>query len=799
MMKIFRDQICRRLKPASDKIEKTGFAWTQNSARMKHIILCALVFGMLGLMFFGVQGGYARDIRSNELEVSIREFTRSDEVFATNGLIVPSGLYVQEWSSGWITDWDGWAVGAHNRVYGTSVQSDGHAWPIYNMLANLPTGKKAIIGFSPKNNTKNCWFGMWSQYYTNTKYSPIQLIDEKGKPASRQCGGESIDKAVNFLDQDVQDNIKAKVKDFVEYYTNNSPYKDKVAGFEFASGVNLEGTPWVHPLDGTITDPGHEAERGLEKTTYMKAYTGTVWAEYNLAFAHWVDDALENAGSNKIAYFNYTQTWPDEDAWQKVIHCIGGESNDLCPDPTGEGSPITSGRIGLKYSGLAADTLTGGSKLGVCSWYDPDLGWFWGDWWKMMRWAKSKGLSTAWEFNNDHAKAPLDQVYSDERAHLRHSLAMALNYGADVILIYQANADQTDILEWASHYVGKDVDATLDQPVWIMMREAIEDNNEEVQNNFDANSISDPEDIPTSGYPYGNDGFVCKDNQDDDCSCGHDVETAFGLTSDDVNGMDDTSFGKVMVDSTLYGATARRPTSDQIKFAVDDDYWGNDTQAKIMVRYKLIGNHPVLKYWRKDTGNLATLPNNNHTPVPNTSDWYEATFIADQPYFGDGNTHGYDFAIDSSSGGLDWIDYVEVARQNVTPPPTPPPTPTPTPTPTPEPVPFFHERMETAPPGGFSSWYVANGASLTRVSDQKLEGSYAWKCAEGSQLQNWPECAATYVLPSPQNQLTVQYAVRVKEAVTQLGPALWTSNGYLWPYFDLSNQIAPLLHHISLW
>lgn len=786
-MKVFRERIPLRIKPVADgKMMETRSDSEQYLSSFKHIILCALILGMMGVMILGVQG-YARGNWAGETETSRQRHAGHRILAVTGTLTPPAGLYVQEWypdpttsPTPWPPAWSDWAEGAEQRVPMTSILSGGNAYAIDRMLENLPEGKTAIIGFSPKNNTKDCYFGMWDQYYTDLAYTPLRLKNANGEDTSRTCGGVEIETAVDLLNPIVQGHIRAKIEAFVDYYTNQSAYKDKVAGFEFASGTNLEGTPWVHPTYHTKTDDGYEFERKYEKLTYEDAYTGTEWAEYNLAFAHWIDDALENAGSDKIAYINYTQTWPSISAWQDVIHCIGGETRVLCPDEDGEYSPITSGYIGLKHSGLAADTLTGGSYEG-CSWYKSEPGDFWGDWWKMMSWARGKGIPTNWEFNNDMAVEPLDEVYGNEAAHVRNSLGMALSYGADVILIYQDNQEHRNILEWASSYTGQSIDASLERPVWIMLREAIEDIIEE---GFDdiKNEISDPEDVNGDG---GLDGYSCAQNGVS-CSCGHDVQAGFGIQVDLPNGIGDTSWGEVAIDDTVYGASARRANNGQLlKFEVNDNYMLGASQAEIVVIYRMEGSHPEVQYWYNDgiTQGEVTITSTN--TVDKGDGWWEATFIADDPDFSN-SSHEYDFMIDSK-WGLDWIDFVSVARHDTPPTPTPEATPTRTPTPTPEPAPDFREQMEGAPIGQFDSHRLINGATLTQ-DDERLEGDFSWKCAEGNQLQNWPECEVSKNLPTPQDHLVVEYTVRIDSA-TQLGPVLSSDNGFLWPYFDLYHQL----------
>ena len=269
------------------------------------------------------------------------------------------------------------------------------------------------------------------------------------------------------------------------------------------------------------------------------------------------------------------------------------------------------------------------------------------------------------------------------------------------------------------------------------------------------------------------------------CRCGHDRQSEFGITLvDDPIGAN-TSLGEVGIDDTIYGAAARRPyNSTRMYFDVDSSLMQGASSAVIKLVYKPDGTHPTVLYKKNGVDTTAT-PLTGPTSL--IGNWYEATFLATQPEFGNlGYT--YDLVVDVGSG-YDWIDYVQVERQTVNPTVTPTsPPPTATPTATPPPVPDFAEPMETAPPAAFDTSWTSNGATLTTTSD-RIEGNYAWQCQEGSQLQNWPECSATEWLPATQDKLTaIEYGVKI-DAATQLGPALWGSGGLLWPYFDLSNQL----------
>ena len=297
-------------------------------------------------------------------------------------------------------------------------------------------------------------------------------------------------------------------------------------------------------------------------------------------------------------------------------------------------------------------------------------------------------------------------------------------------------------------------------------------------------AISDPEDAAADG-----DGDACLTGSDAGCNCGHDVQTGFGIQLVQTS---NTSEGRVNIDDTVYGATARRGNSGASMYLdvdPDNSYMQGAAEATILIRYKLDGAHPDVRYKKSGLTELqsAALISGPSLAPGGNGLWYEAVFRASQPDF---SGHSNDIALDSGTGP-DWFDYVEVQKSTGSPTATPTPTslpPTATPTATPEPSSNFRERMEATPPASFSGSDVANGATLTRVTE-RWEGNYGWKCQEGSQLQNWPECWASKSLPPSQQKIAVEYAVRI-DAATQLGPVLWAANGgLLWPYFDLSNQL----------
>lgn len=366
---------------------------------------CTVLAAMIGSIMLIAAGGFARASWAARPEAGIGKQVKQMSAGIPSDLSNPAGLYIQEWNAyddQWESSWNSWAAGPMMRTVWTKVDSStgsvfafdfalNYRYIQYGALNPIPSDKKLLIGFYPKNNISDCYFGIPEKYYTHATYDPLQL-KYNGQNVTRTCNGQSISTAVNFLDDDVKRDLATQIRAFIGKYANNP----KIAGFSFAGGANDESTPWVHPTDGTI---GNVNERPYEKYTYSMNYSGEDWANYNLWFVEQIKEALEEINSNKIAYYNYTQTWPDPGAWREAIRCIGGETTNLCDD-SAEPAPITSKQIGLKHSGLAADTLTGGSYNGVCSWYDPDLSWFWGDWWKMMRWAYDEGLSTNWEFNN---------------------------------------------------------------------------------------------------------------------------------------------------------------------------------------------------------------------------------------------------------------------------------------------------------------------------------------------------------------------------------------------------------------
>ena len=293
--------------------------------------------------------------------------------------------------------------------------------------------------------------------------------------------------------------------------------------------------------------------------------------------------------------------------------------------------------------------------------------------------------------------------------------------------------------------------------------------------------FSDPEDSTWDG-----DGKACEViNGSSACRCGHDLQSEFGIALVDHPVGANTSFGKVSIDDTAYGATARPPHNNaHMYFDVDSSLMQSANSAVIKVIYKLDGAPPTVLYKKNGVDTTATSLTG---PTLLTGNWYEATFLAPQPEF-DNPGHSYDLAIDVGSGyELDRLcsgrtsncqSYSDANLSTLRPRRQRRPL---------HLSPDFAEPMETAPPAAFDSSWTSNGATLTTTSD-RIEGNYAWQCQEGSQLQNWPECSATEWLPATQDKLTIEYGVKI-DAATQLEPALWGSGGLLWPYLDLSNQL----------
>ena len=57
-------------------------------------------------------------------------------------------------------------------------------------------------------------------------------------------------------------------------------------------------------------------------------------------------------------------------------------------------------------------------------------------------------------------------------------------------------------------------------------------------------------------------------------------------------------------------------------------------------------------------------------------------------------------------------------------------------------------------------------------------------------MRDRPECIVQYDLPSAQSPLTLQFSLYLEPAATDIGPKFWsTGGGFLWPYFDLYNQL----------
>ncbi len=720
----------------------------------------------------------------------------------------PAGLYVQEPNfgdlGGWQADWNSWAAGAMVRVYWGQVETapgQYHWDDVDDFLAEIPSGKKAVIGIYFKESAKDCYYGIPSYYY-GTGYGALQLKKRIGNPpgpytwenVTRTCTEVNgtiryISTAVDFMHPSVKAETDRLVQAFITRYKNHP----KVAAFEFATGAAAEATPWAHP--GTALDnEGHSSFDGWTYEYYYEwsgegRYSVTAWARHNYELARTIDAALP--GGTKRAFMQFAQWWPASDWWSDAVRCIAGQTTRVCNTSTK--TPITSGFVGIKHSGLKADTVSGGEEDGTnyCGWWLGYSGYdyFKKDPWKMMRWVHDVGqLKTDWEFNNYYAIDPLTSAYgvpgssTPSRDHVRYSLAMGLSFGADVMLVYVKNTQYKQELEWAKKYVGKSTSSAPN--LWIVFREAIENVNEE---NWPviSGAISDPEDATSDG-----DGDACL-TSGAMCNCGHDIQTGFGIQLVQTS---NTTEGRVNIDDTVYGATARRAyDGGSMYLDVDNTYMQNATEATILIRYKLNGAHPSVKYKQKSGSGLppavltAVLISGPILAPGGNGLWYEAVFQASQPDF---SGQSDDIVLDSGADP-DWFDYVEVQKSTGSPTATPTPTllpPTATPTATLEPSPNFRERMEATPPATFSDSDVANGAALTRVTE-RWEGNYGWKCQEGSQLQNWPECWASKSLSSSQPKIAVEYAVRI-DAATQLGPILWAANGgLLWPYFDLSNQL----------
>jgi hypothetical protein len=240
--------------------------------------------GMVGLMLVGMRSYASASWASGS---KVEKQGHASRLVAVSPSVIsrPVGLYVQGWDAfndHWQSSWDSWTAGPMLRTFWVKVNNiDGKdfvteqalnkRYTQWNGLTPIPSDKKLLIGFSPKNNQTDCYFGIPQTYYTDTRYNPLQL-KYNGQDVTRTCNGQSISTAINFLDDNVKTDLAIQIKAFIRQYANNP----KVAGFSFAGGANDESTPWVHDVYGTIGDP---KERPYEKYTYSVNYSGEEWAE----------------------------------------------------------------------------------------------------------------------------------------------------------------------------------------------------------------------------------------------------------------------------------------------------------------------------------------------------------------------------------------------------------------------------------------------------------------------------------------------------------------------------------------
>ncbi len=141
----------------------------------------------------------------------------------------------------------------------------------------------------------------------------------------------------------------------------------------------------------------------------------------------------------------------------------------------------------------------------------------------------------------------------------------------------------------------------------------------------------------------------------------------------------------------------------------------------------------------------------------------------------------YDLKIENTDSSVDYLHMLFV--QGVPSAATPTPAPTATHTPQPNPTPDFREDMDSMLPGSFTAYFEENDADLSFVSTPDS----AWRCIEGNQQQNWPNCWAYKVLSPAQNELTVDVALQMASTRQSMtGVYYFTSAGWgILTYFDM--------------
>ncbi len=833
----------------------TGKDHQRNTRR---IVAAASVLLVLALSLV-VANSYARD--NNSITQSKNEITSGAphaRPVDSGSIDDPAGLYVQEpnfkdtYADGWQSHWDSWADGVMFRVRWSDIEINPgqYSWYKFDKILNdtsgpdgsnryLPEGKKAIIGIMFKDSTEDtgdpCRYGV-PQYISDsllietandrTAYR-IRIKEDgteenKGKyfNGQRNCHGKTYYYAVDFLGSNVKNAMENVTNAFVERYANHA----KVAAFEFGSGNFGEPSPYAYIRDGDSKD---EAEK--EFVTYDYYYGGLCvrsadsncygvkqWARHNLWLARLYQNKLVLEGSDKMAFAIMGHNWPNSQYWSETVRCIAGETPAVCS--WGPYTPLDPNikNIGIKHTGLKPDTLSGGSNNGgTCAWWrELDRANFDSDTWKMMRWANQLGgLKTQWEFNHWFATAEFDNVYGAGNKypedptyydpswskHVRYSMAAALSYGADVVLVYTKDAlAAKSELEWASQYVG--VKPSQSDTVWIVLREAIEDMDENsafAKQNLTF-AVFDPED-EASLLPAGEgDGVACLVAK---CLCGHDVQYEFGIElvqeEDGSSPSANSSYGKVGIDDSLYGATARKAhNGTRIYFDVNGSAMEGADASTISVIYQLNGSHPSLQYKQGDVDVSAEVDSTIESA--DNPGWYTRIFIAEDPTFNDGD-HVYDLVIEGGNDP-DWIDSV-VVEKGISNPPTPEPTPettptltptptaTLTPTPTATPVPNFHETMENNSPAAFDDVGTSIAASLSRATE-RIEGNYAWTCFQTGLISHSPTaCWMIENLPSPQQQITLDHYIRSGAGYHGVYFISTPGPGIIAFVIDLSNQL----------